>query len=111
MLLPRELQEITLLIDLNKECLIQLHSQFPTIKSGFLQKTNDIIILSEGIYDSVVYRVDLESKLKDLASDYHSYSIISKAGYDEENLYCAHSWVDVGFRFTKMVCKHCNKDQ
>lgn len=24
---------------------------------------------------------------------------------------CQHSWVDVGFRFTKEVCSKCNKDK
>lgn len=28
-----------------------------------------------------------------------------------KNLGCAHSWVDVGFMQSKIVCKHCNKEQ
>mgnify|MGYP000252244916 CR=1 FL=1 len=24
---------------------------------------------------------------------------------------CVHQWIDVGFMHTKLVCKHCNKDQ
>lgn len=25
--------------------------------------------------------------------------------------HCQHEWIDVGFNFSKMVCKHCNVDQ
>ena len=40
----------------------------------------------------------------------NQYSIVSQDEQKKENI-CNHEFIDVGFRFIKEICKHCNEDK
>ena len=118
MLTVDEINEIILIIDTHEACIIKIKSRYLAVPDVVVSKfKGDSFEFLKGGISSSFDRSDLKKKLNGLAYGYHSYIIVNKSAYglsgwayDSSNI-CQHQYVDVGFRFERMVCKICNAEK
>jgi len=111
MLPQRDIDEIVQIFNSTTECKINLISQYHTVPDIRMESGAAIYGIEcspRGGVSYIIQKSMLEAELKLICKDYHYYSIISKGS---SNYYCNHEWIDVGFHFTKLVCKKCDKEK
>jgi len=116
MLPEQDINEIVLLFANTSECSITLYSQFHTIPDLKLQSGPYIYGIEctprNGAPKYIIQKSMLEAELRLIGKDYHYYKLFDKKDQPTNQYsYCNHQWVDVGFHFTKLVCKQCDKEK
>lgn len=115
MLPEQDINEIVLLFANTTECSIVLVSQFHTVPDLKMQSGPYIYGIEcskRGEPTYLISRSMLEAELKLISKDYHYYKLFEKKDQPTNQYsYCNHQWINVGFHFTKLVCKDCDKEK
>jgi hypothetical protein len=112
MLIESEIDDIMLIINTAKECHLQLISYYPMVANVDIFKDE---LGTRTVKDSGVIYQDkslLRDFIRDNSKEYHLFRVIKNISlYDASSGYCDHEYVNVSFRFEKLVCKKCNKEK
>jgi hypothetical protein len=112
MLTYREMEEIKDLFLSSEECTIRLISSHHSVPDAIMRAGPGYAGIEMVIGSRPVYIISKESVITELTLIYEDYSYFIVANRtDKASKYCFHEWVDVGFRFTKHVCKKCDAEK
>lgn len=116
MLIDRDINEIVQLLVDNESISLSIYSQFNTIPEVIVTKKPEqmgVIWSIRNRPDYILVHPHIRAELEKIKPDYHGFMILYKGPSlpSGQSTYCSHTWVDVGFHFSKWVCKHCNIDR
>jgi hypothetical protein len=111
MLTDTQIKDVIDLLTESEACDIVIRSQFSTVSDISITKysSGNIYTYQDAVSIGVELH-DLEAYLQAYAKDHHTWVLLTRVERDT-TAYCSHDWVDVGFHFTKLACRYCNKDK